>query len=174
MWLVDFNCRKTQLVSFDQSNNTGAIDVKMDGSVLEEKSYFKMLGLTLFSKFNWGSQIISFTKTAFKKTGTLIFSMKFLSPGVAVYLCKSTRQSCLKHCCHVWAGAPNCYVDAASLKLVSAILYEIFISHQMTSLKKYEKWFLFYLKSSFRSRDIQFFVFLSSPLFLLVSHCFRG
>ena len=100
--------------------------------------------------------------------------MKFLSPGVALYLCKSTRWSCLKHCCHVWAGASNCYVDAASLKLVSAILYEIFISHQMTSLKKYEKWFLFYLKSSFRSRDIQFFVFLSSPLFLLVSHCFRG
>ena len=29
---------------FDPSNNTGAIDVKMDGSVLEEKSFFKMLG----------------------------------------------------------------------------------------------------------------------------------
>ena len=28
------------------SNNTGAIDVKMNGSVLEEKSSFKMLGLT--------------------------------------------------------------------------------------------------------------------------------
>ena len=26
-----------QLVSFDQSNNTGAIDLKMDGSILEEK-----------------------------------------------------------------------------------------------------------------------------------------
>ena len=36
-WLVDFNAGKTQLVSFDWSNNTGAIDVKMDGSVLEEK-----------------------------------------------------------------------------------------------------------------------------------------
>ena len=36
-WLVDFNAGKTQLVLFDQSNNTGAIDVKMDGSVLEEK-----------------------------------------------------------------------------------------------------------------------------------------
>ena len=29
-WLVDFNAGKTQLVSFDSSNNTGAIDVKMD------------------------------------------------------------------------------------------------------------------------------------------------
>ena len=45
-WLADFNARKTQLVSFDRSNNTGAIDVKMDGSVLEEKTSFKMLGLT--------------------------------------------------------------------------------------------------------------------------------
>ena len=35
-WLVDFDAGKTQLVSFDQSNNTGAIDVKMDGYVLEE------------------------------------------------------------------------------------------------------------------------------------------
>ena len=36
-WLVDFNAGKTQLVSFDRSNNTGFIDVKMDVSVLEEK-----------------------------------------------------------------------------------------------------------------------------------------
>ena len=34
-WLVDFNAAKTQLVSFDRSNNNGSIDVKMNGSVLE-------------------------------------------------------------------------------------------------------------------------------------------
>ena len=39
-WLVDFNAGKTQLISFDQSNNTGAIDAKIDGSVLEEQSSF--------------------------------------------------------------------------------------------------------------------------------------
>ena len=39
-WLVDFNAGKTQLVSFDQSDNTGAIDVKMDASVLVEKLSF--------------------------------------------------------------------------------------------------------------------------------------
>ena len=49
-WLVNFNAGKTQLVSFDRSKNTGAIDVKMDGSVLEEKTSFKMLGLTFSSK----------------------------------------------------------------------------------------------------------------------------
>ena len=35
-WLIDFIAGKTQLVSFDQSNNTNdTIYVKMDGSVLE-------------------------------------------------------------------------------------------------------------------------------------------
>ena len=52
-WLVDFNAGKTQLVSFDWSNNNGfIIDVKMDGSFLEEKSSFKMLGLAFSSKLN--------------------------------------------------------------------------------------------------------------------------
>ena len=51
-WLVDFNAMKTQLVSFDPSNSTRSIDVKMDGSVLEEKSSFKMLGLTFSSKLD--------------------------------------------------------------------------------------------------------------------------
>ena len=50
--LVDFNAGRTQLVLFDWSNNTGSIDVKMDGSVLEEKISFKMLGLTFFSKLD--------------------------------------------------------------------------------------------------------------------------
>ena len=36
-WLVDFNDGKTQLVSFHRSNNTGATDKKMDGSVREKK-----------------------------------------------------------------------------------------------------------------------------------------
>ena len=39
-WLVDFNAGKTQLVLFDWSNNNVSIYVKMDGSVLEEKSCF--------------------------------------------------------------------------------------------------------------------------------------
>ena len=60
--LVDFNAGKSQLVLFDRSNNNGSIDVKMDESVLEEKSSFKMLWLTS-SKLNWGSYIISIAKT---------------------------------------------------------------------------------------------------------------
>ena len=110
-WLVDFNAGKTQLVSFDRSNNSGSIDVKMDGSVLEEKSSFKTLGLTFSSNLDWGSYIISIAKTASKKIGALIRSMKFLSPEVALYLYKSTIRPCMEYCCHVWAGAPSCYLE---------------------------------------------------------------
>ena len=83
-WLVDFSAGKTQLVSFDRSNNNGSIDVKMGGSILEEKSYFKMLGLTFSSKSDWGSYIFTIAKTASKKIGALICPMKFLSPEVAL------------------------------------------------------------------------------------------
>ena len=85
--LVDFNAGKTQLVSLDQSNNSGSIDVKIDGSVLEEKLSFKMLGLTFSFKLDWGSYIISIAKTASKKIGALIRSMNFLSPEIALGWC---------------------------------------------------------------------------------------
>ena len=51
-WLVDFNAGKTQLVSFDWSNNISTINAKMDGSVLEENSSFKILRLTFSSKLD--------------------------------------------------------------------------------------------------------------------------
>ena len=100
-WLVDFNAGKTQLVLFDGSNNTGSVDMKMDGIYLEEKSFFKMLGLTFSSNLDWGSYIISIAKTTSKKIGALIHSTKFLSLEVALNLYKSTIQPCMKYCCHV-------------------------------------------------------------------------
>ena len=45
-WLFDSSAEKTQLVSFDWSNNIDAIDVKRDGSFLEKNSSFKKLKLT--------------------------------------------------------------------------------------------------------------------------------
>ena len=77
-----FQCWKNSTVFFDWSNNAGVIDVKMDGSVLEEKSSLKMLGLTFCSKLDWGSYIISIDQTTSKKIGAFIRFMKFLPPAV--------------------------------------------------------------------------------------------
>ena len=63
----------------------------MDSFVHEGKSSFKMLELTFSSKLDWGSYIISIAKTASKKIGFLIHSVKFL-------LCSSINQQCG----HVW------------------------------------------------------------------------
>ena len=81
-WLVALSAGKSRLVSFDRSNNTVAIDMKMDGSVLGEISSFKMLGLSFSFKLDWGSYIISIAKTAPKKIGTLICFNKYLSHEV--------------------------------------------------------------------------------------------
>ena len=95
-WLVDFKAGKIQLVSFDQSKNNGSTDVKIDGSVLEEKSSFKILGLTLSSKLGWGSYIICIANTASKKIGALIRSFFLLMlPCISINLPYS----------HVWNTA---------------------------------------------------------------------
>ena len=64
---LESNLQVTQLLLLDWSNDTGAVDVKQDGYVLEEKSSFKMLRLSVSTKFDWGSYIISIVKTASKK-----------------------------------------------------------------------------------------------------------
>ena len=109
-WLVDFNAGKNQLVLFDRSKNTGPIDVKMYGSVLEEKTSFKMMVLIFSSKLDWDSYIVSFAKTASNQIGALICSVKFFSTEIALYLYKSTIKPYMEYCCHVWAGASHCYL----------------------------------------------------------------
>ena len=86
--------------------------MKMDGSVLKKESSFKMLGLIFSSKLelDWGSYIISIAKTASKKIGPLIRSMKFLSPEIALYFYKSAIHPCMEYCCHDLAGASSCYL----------------------------------------------------------------
>ena len=48
-------CSRIQL---HRTNNTGAIDVKMDKSLIEENSSFKMLGLSSF--LSWSEVLISY------------------------------------------------------------------------------------------------------------------
>ena len=77
----------------------------MNGSVIEENN---LLGCWDWLSFlNW---IGAFAKITSKKIGDLIRSMKFLSLEVALYLYKSTIHSCMEYCCHVWTGAPSCYL----------------------------------------------------------------
>ena len=51
----------------------------------------------------------------------------------------------------------------STLKLVSAIFYQIFLFHQTITLQKLWKMFLFHVKSSSRSWDIQIFVIFALP-----------
>ena len=55
----------------------------------------------------------------------------------------------------------------AYLKLVSAIFIKFLFFRRMIALQKLRNYFLFHLKSSFRSRDIQNFVFLPFLFFYL-------
>ena len=70
-----------------------------------------MLELSFSSNLDCRSYIISTVKTAFKKFGVLIRSLKFLSPEFAFYLYKYTIQPCMEYYCHVLGGATICYLE---------------------------------------------------------------
>ena len=52
--LNDVSAEKNHLISLDWTNNSSAIDVEIDWTVLEGKLFFKVLGLTHSSKLDWG------------------------------------------------------------------------------------------------------------------------
>ena len=88
-WLVDLNAGKSQMVLFDRSKITPpAIDVKMDGSVLEEKSSLKILGLTFFSKLDWGSSIISIARSSHRSCSIKKGVLKYFSKFTGKHLCQ--------------------------------------------------------------------------------------
>ena len=77
----------------------------MDGSLLNEKSLFQMLEVSLFSELDWDFQSFSIAKSASKKIRALIHFLKFLSSEVALYHYKSTIWSCMS------VDPPSCYLD---------------------------------------------------------------
>ena len=74
--LLDFSAGKTQLILFDWFNNISAINVKMDGSVLGKNL---LLGCWCCLSLLYWNGALTLSKTASKKIGTLIHSMKFPS-----------------------------------------------------------------------------------------------
>ena len=66
------------------------------------------------------------------------------------------------------------HVNDKNLELVSAIFIKFLLFHQMIALQKLWKMLFISSKKLFCSCDIHFFVFLSFPLFLPVTHCFGG
>ena len=82
------------------------------GLFLRKNHILRLLGLTFYSKLDWGFyNIISFGQTASKKIVALICSMEFLSPEVAVFLHISTIRLYMERCFHFWADAPSCYLE---------------------------------------------------------------
>ena len=80
------------------------------GLFLKKNHLLRYLGWP--THLSWiGALTLSLLLKLSKKIGALIRSMKFLSPEVVLYLYKSTICSCLEFCCHVWAGAPSCYLE---------------------------------------------------------------
>ena len=123
-WLVDLNARKTQLVAFDWSDNTGAIDLKMDWQFLRKNHLFKMRWLTLL---NW---IVVLTLSIVLKQPPrkleawfVLWSFFFLK---LICISITTIWSFMEYCCDVWAGARSCYLDCYICYEQLCYIYKLF------------------------------------------------
>ena len=76
---------KTSLVSFDQLNSSGAIDVKINGCNIDENHLLRYCDC-------------------------LFFYILLILPSL-LFFDKSNILPCMKYCCYFWNGAPNCYLD---------------------------------------------------------------
>ena len=103
----------------------GSVDWARSGfwiSMLGKLSWFCLTGLITMVLLMWKWMGLFLRKNHllrcwgwpsvlnWKKIGGLIRSIKFLS-GVAPYLYKSIIYAHLWNSCHVWAGAPSCYLE---------------------------------------------------------------
>ena len=87
-----FQCWSNSFCVVGLSNNLSAIDVKTHDSVLEKNTIYNFG--TIF-QLDWNPRITSTFKTASKKIGALIRSMKLFSLEVIIYFYKSTIQPCM-------------------------------------------------------------------------------
>ena len=110
-----FHCWKTQLILFDQLNNTILLMWKWMSLFLRKSRLLRCWGC--LSLLNW----IGTLTLPHRKIGALIRSINFLFPEVALYLYKSTTQPCIEYCYHVWSGAPSYY-----LKILDKLQKQIF------------------------------------------------
>ena len=115
-WLFYFNDRKSHLVSFYCSNNSGAIDVKVDIFLSLAKNYISRCWDFLLLSWIVGFTLPVLWKVHLGKLEPLCILGDFSSQVVYFY-CKSIIQPCMKYCRHDWADVSYSYLDMLHDKL---------------------------------------------------------
>ena len=91
---------------------------------MQRKDSVKLIGLSFSSTLGCGAYIESIAKATSKKVGALIRSINYLTPEIVLHLYKAIIRPCMEYCCHVWEGAPKCYLDLLD-KLQRCLCYHI-------------------------------------------------
>ena len=111
-WLVGFNAGKSQLVLFERSYNTGAIDVKMDGPVLEEKSSLKMQRLSFSCRLDWALTLSLLLKLPPRKMVNFGRCLSELAQQVPLPHSRRRSNRYSDRFRDFTASIPRCYKDA--------------------------------------------------------------
>ena len=111
-WLVGFNAGKSQLVLFEQCNDTGVVDVKMDGPVLEEKSSLKMPRLSFSCRLDWALTLSLLLKLPPRKMVNFGRCLSELAQQVPLPHSRRRSNRYSDRFRDFTASIPRCYKDA--------------------------------------------------------------
>ena len=94
-------------------------------------------------------------------------TLKLLPCEVLLYLHKSTIWSCMEYCCHVWAGAPSCYLEI--LDKLQKWVCRTTLAHRWTvdSLSLFHRYY--FGRCSYEWLNwLYFLILMESPLVILI------
>lgn len=97
--------------------------------------------------------------------------MNFLSPDVALYLCRSTIQAEIECCCHVWTGVPSSFSGVLIKKLRKWICRQVYYRKVIWALVARNSFF-FYGTGGLGVSTRQTFSSLCLPMFAVTQSQF--
>ena len=104
--LVKFDASKTQSCSLSQKKSTNIHPIFRNGTSLQNKESFDLVGVAFQHDLSWHGHITSIATSAAKKLGFLFRALRYFSSLNLYTLYVSQIRHCLEYCSHVWGAAP--------------------------------------------------------------------
>ena len=104
--LVQFNASKTQSCSLSQKKSTNTHPIFMNGTSLQNKGSFDLVGVAFEHDLSWHGHITSIVTSGAKKLGFLFRTRRYFSSLNLYTLYVSQIRPCLEYYSYIWRAAP--------------------------------------------------------------------
>ena len=106
-WLVNFNAKKTQLMTISRKASKDNNQVHFLSECLKEEDSIKLLGVHITNTLDWGFHVDKIAKRAGQHLGIIRKAKKMLPAAALATLYKTRVRSVMEYCGPIWQNAPK-------------------------------------------------------------------